>query len=176
MSDFADRHTFHATITNNALGKSKEKGTPSIKLLCHADKDITTGEPANFTCYVDLWLTFACMERTYRTLREVLKWDGDDLLEINQDPELFSGIQVHLVCDYDVDRNRWEPVFVNKATAIRQLDLDDAKDLVAQTQQDFDRVRGVQDDTPAPQPSNQPTTKPNQASRPVEPETDDCPF
>lgn len=93
----ATRYTVPATTSSNALSLSKTKGTPSVKIAFRSVPTEDGEQPR--TLFADLWLTDAAFEATVRTLREVFRWEGNDLSELNA--PILQGIEVDLVCEVE---------------------------------------------------------------------------
>lgn len=93
----ATRYTVPATVASNALSLSKTKGTPSVKIAFLTIPTEDGEQPR--TLYADLWLTDAAFDSSVRTLREVFRWEGNDLAELNA--PVLEGFEVDLVCEVE---------------------------------------------------------------------------
>ena len=89
---------YSGTIVSHALAQSKS-GTPSVKLLINATKDLDSGSTVDQTFYADLWLTDKTAERSMTTLRE-LGYQSDTLDAINYGKELV-GTPCEIVTEID---------------------------------------------------------------------------
>lgn len=132
----ANRYTVAATTSSNALSLSKTKGTPSVKIAFRSIPTEEAEQPR--TLFADLWLTDAAFDASVRTLREVFRWEGDDLSELNS--PILQGIEVDLVCEVEAytdaqqqPREREVVKFVNLpgAGGVKALDGMDAANLCA---------------------------------------------
>jgi hypothetical protein len=123
-------HYVRCTVTGNALAKSRDKGTPSVKIsLATVPKD---GEPSR-DLWCDLWITPATQERTIETLEKALDWHGESFRELNE--PILSGKEVVAVCSYEEDYNghRVEKVsFLNSTKReVKKADPLEVRDIAA---------------------------------------------
>jgi len=66
-------------VIEHFLAKAKT-GSPSVKIVLQNE--------AGEKLYYDCWLLESCKESTFKVLRDVLRWQGNDLNELNNTDEL----------------------------------------------------------------------------------------
>lgn len=125
-------HYVRCIVTGNALSKSSNKGTASVKIAL--ETVAKEGEPSR-PLWADLWLTKKTMERTIETLEKTLGWQGKSFAELN-DPVL-AGVEVVAVCEWDVDdqgRGREKVAFLNSTAGggVKRAEADDVRSIASQ--------------------------------------------
>jgi len=125
-------HYVRCIVTGNALSKSSNKGTASVKIAL--ETIAKEGEPSRHL-WADLWLTEKTMERTIETLEKALGWQGKSFAELN-DPVL-AGVEVVAVCEWEVDdqgRDREKVAFLNSTAGggVKRAEADDVRSIASQ--------------------------------------------
>jgi len=125
-------HYVRCIVTGNALSKSSNKGTASVKIAL--ETIAKEGEPSR-PLWADLWLTEKTMERTIETLEKALGWQGKSFAELN-DPVL-AGVEVVAVCEWEVDdqgRDREKVAFLNSTAGggVKRAEADDVRSIASQ--------------------------------------------
>lgn len=136
--------TFRAVVTSQALSYSKRKGTPSLQLQCRTKYNIEDpNTPAEFTVFAQLWLTYAAMKNTLKTLKRCFNWEPGDTSELDQ--QLFRGTEVDLVLEEEEyeGETKTKVKFVNKPRVLEHLEpaevqalADEVNGLMKQVQQE----------------------------------------
>ncbi len=128
--------TFIATVTNNALEKSKKAETPSVAISLRTSypiDDLANKYVMNITGH--LWLTYKCVERTVKTLQEVFGWKGHNITDFNN--PILIGKQCNIVCEEEEFKGKmhWKVKFFNRCpSSLAKLGNDDLQSLVDEVQ------------------------------------------
>lgn len=104
----ADRHYVRCIVRGNALGESKEKKTPCVKIRLQAvpgANPILEGYAEDRTLWADLWLTDNTIESAIETLEKVLGWHGNSFAELNE--PILEGIEVDAACEWEEVNGKW---------------------------------------------------------------------
>jgi hypothetical protein len=130
------RRTLTAKVIDNSLSKSKDKGTPSVRIAFRTQFDIACPEtPEILNLTADLWLTFKCLDRTFKTLKEAFGWDNAGQIEDLNEPILI-GKMCNLVVEPDErDPERLKVVFINRCSTIKHAAPDEAKSIADEVRQ-----------------------------------------
>jgi len=169
-----ERIVYHATVLNNAIAVSKKKETPSVKLSIRVDGcDLyPNDELIGKIMYGDLWLTYATMERTTKTLRETFGWQGKNIDELNE--PILAQKKIDIVVEWDSsfdEKERPNIMFFNRPKGtLTALDPAILEGVVSDLQPMLD---GVLDGTGVPEEMSPPppASGPNSTL-----DTDDLPF
>lgn len=130
------RHNVRCKVIGNALGKSKEKGTPSVRIRLRSIAGVNNpafeGYPEERDLWADLWLTDNTIESTIETLEKTLGWHGKSFAELNE--PCFQDIEVVAVCEWEQVGDKYfeRVVFLNRVGGggVKKLDEDQVKDVV----------------------------------------------
>jgi len=160
------RKTYLATVTGNALSVSRDKKTPSIRIklqTMYETSDIS--KPVVFTAYGDLWLTYASMERTVKTLHEVFGWQGNYITDF-QEP-ILVGKKVEIVGVHGEYNGKptFDISFFNKPGGMQGANVEELASLIADVQPMLNEILGVEptelhDDSEVPINDNYDSGKP----------------
>lgn len=142
MSDGV-RKTYMATVTGNTLSVSRNKGTPSVKIKVQTMYEASdVSKAVVFTAYGNLWLTYATMEKTWKTLKEVFGWESMNI-ETLKEP-ILVGKKVQIVgehVEYE-GKSRFEINFFNKPGGMQGVNDEELAKLIAEVQPMLDEVVG----------------------------------
>ena len=145
-------HYVRCVVTGNALSKSSNKGTASVKIALETmPKDGEIVRPL----WADLWLTEKTMERTIETLEKTLGWQGKSFAELN-DPVL-AGVEVVAVCEWEVDdqgRDREKVAFLNSTAGggVKRAEDADVRSIASQADGFLAMARANNPNKPKPAP------------------------
>lgn len=144
-------HYVRCIVTGNALSKSSNKGTASVKIAL--ETVAKEGEPSR-PLWADLWLTEKTMERTIETLEKTLGWQGKSFAELNE--PVLAGVEVVAVCEWEVDdqgRDREKVAFLNSAASggVKRAEADDVKSIASQADGFLALARANNPNKPKPQ-------------------------
>ena len=144
-------HYVRCIVTGNALSKSSNKGTASVKITL--ETVAKEGEPSR-PLWADLWLTEKTMERTIETLEKALGWQGKSFAELNE--PVLAGVEVVAVCEWEVDdqgRDREKVAFLNSTAGggVKRAEADDARSIASQADGFLALARANNPNKPKPQ-------------------------
>ena len=144
-------HYVRCIVTGNALSKSSNKGTASVKIAL--ETVAKEGEPSR-PLWADLWLTEKTMERTIETLEKTLGWPGKSFAELNE--PVLAGVEVVAVCEWDVDdqgRDREKVAFLNSTAGggVKRAEADDVRSIASQADGFLALARANNPNKPKPQ-------------------------
>jgi len=124
------RRTLTAKVIDNSLSKSKDKGTPSVRIAFRTQFDVACPEtPEILNLTADLWLTFKCLDRTFKTLKEAFGWDNAGQIEDLNEPILLGKVCNLVVEPDDRDPDRLKVVFINRCSSITHSTATEAKSI-----------------------------------------------
>lgn len=176
--------TFRAVVTSQALAYSKRKGTPSLQLQCRTKYNIEDpNTPAEFTVFAQLWLTYAAMKNTLKTLQRCFNWQPGDTSELDQ--QLFRGTEVDLVLEEEEyeGETKTKVKFVNKPRVLEHMDpvevkalADEVNGLMKQVLQEQDKATPTNDKTLQSFNDQSPTQQPPNHTPQPDTLPDDLPF
>lgn len=144
-------HYVRCIVTGNALSKSSNKGTASVKIAL--ETVAKEGEPSR-PLWADLWLTEKTMERTIETLEKTLGWQGRSFAELNE--PVLAGVEVVAVCEWEVDdqgRDREKVAFLNSTAGggVKRAEADDVRSIASQADGFLALARANNPNKPKPQ-------------------------
>ena len=144
-------HYVRCIVTGNALSKSSNKGTASVKITL--ETVAKEGEPSR-PLWADLWLTEKTMERTIETLEKALGWQGKSFAELNE--PVLAGVEVVAVCEWEVDdqgRDREKVAFLNSTAGggVKRAEADDVRSIASQADGFLALARANNPNKPKPQ-------------------------
>lgn len=144
-------HYVRCIVTGNALSKSSNKGTASVKIAL--ETVAKEGEPSR-PLWADLWLTEKTMERTIETLEKTLGWQGKSFAELNE--PVLAGVEVIAVCEWEVDdqgRDREKVAFLNSTAGggVKRAEADDVRSIASQADGFLALARANNPNKPKPQ-------------------------
>ena len=132
---------YAATIVSTSLAESKEKHTPSVRMMVMTTRNLDTDEEVQKKFVADLWLSEKTAEKTVQTLRE-LGFTGQTLIDLNY-PDTMAGLE----CEVSTEMSEYngqtaEKVrFVNKPGSFVNRGLRSASDDMAKSiSQRYDAV------------------------------------
>lgn len=121
----------NATVIGNTLKKANN-GTDFINICCSVD--IGEEKPKRF--FGSLFLTYAAGERTYKTLRDVFKWEGSKISDFNN--PILKGKKCNIVVE---DNGEYQNiVFFNKCFEMDKLDSNQLESVVNDFQPILDEI------------------------------------
>ena len=144
-------HYVRCIVTGNALSKSSNKGTASVKIAL--ETVAKKNEPSR-PLWADLWLTEKTMERTIETLEKTLGWQGKSFAELNE--PVLAGVEVVAVCEWEVDdqgRDREKVAFLNSTAGggVKRAEADDVRSIALQADGFLALARANNPNKPKPQ-------------------------
>lgn len=144
-------HYVRCIVTGNALSKSSNKGTASVKIAL--ETVAKEGEPSR-PLWADLWLTEKTMERTIETLEKTLGWQGKSFAELNE--PILAGVEVVAVCEWEVDdkgRDREKVAFISSTAGggVKRAEADDVRSIASQADGFLALARANNPNKPKPQ-------------------------
>lgn len=89
---------YTAEIVSTALGESKEKHTPFVRLQLQTITRLEDNQEIVQGFIADLWLSDKAVERTVKTLRE-LGFEGQTLADLNY-PETMKGLLCEISTEF----------------------------------------------------------------------------
>lgn len=122
---------YAARIISTALAESKEKHTPSVKMLVQAYKCLDSGEACEKRFYADLWLGDRTIEHSVKTLREI-GFQGQSLVDLNY-PDTLKDVEIEIsteIVEYN-GQNQEKVKFVNPAGSFANRGIKACSDDVA---------------------------------------------
>lgn len=124
---------YAGVIKSNTLAESKQKHTPSVRLLITVNRNLDTGEPVDRQFYADLWLGDKAVDKTVKTLREI-GWNGMSFNELN-DTSALAGIEVEVSTSMEEwNGNQYEKAsFVNPKGSYENRGLKSCSDDTARS-------------------------------------------
>lgn len=132
---------YAATIVSTSLAESKEKHTPSVRMMVMTTRDLDNDTEVQKKFVADLWLSEKMAEKTVQTLRD-LGFTGQTLIDLNF-PDTMAGLE----CEVSTEMSEYngqttEKVrFVNKPGSFANRGLRSASDDMARSiSQRFDAV------------------------------------
>lgn len=140
----SDRKVYAATVIGNTLAVSKDKKTPSIKLKVQTMYETSdVAKPVVHTFWGDLWLTYAAMEKTLKTLRETFGWQGSLISEFTE--PILVGKKIEVVVDWEEwdGRPRANIAFYNRLGGMQGVEGEDLVKLVGQVQPALNEALGL---------------------------------
>lgn len=163
------RKTYMAVVSGNALQKSKNKGTPSVKIKCTTLHDVLNPSiPVQKVLYGDIWLTFACLEKSTDTLRKVFGWEGRLISEFSE--PILVGKKIEIVCEEE----EWEGevrekiMFFNKPGGLNSVAGEELNTLVDDVQPMLDEhFKSIGLDIPSGSMQEDSVPDPDSVSNPV---------
>ena len=135
MMNNENRRTYAAVVTGNALGKSKQKGTPSVTISLRTMYNTETPEvPERINLVANLWLTYKTTEKTIKVLQEVFGWKGTLIKDFNE--PVLLGKKCNLVCEDEEyeGETRVKVIFINRAGGLRKMDSGELQALIEKVQ------------------------------------------
>lgn len=136
MSDAQNpRHNVRCKVVGNALAKSKEKQTPSVRIRLRTipgANPVFEGVNDERDLWTDLWLTENALESTIETLEKTLGWQGKSFAELNE--PCFEDVEVVAVCEWEENNGKFyeKVLFLNRpgGGGVKKLDDTQVKDVV----------------------------------------------
>ena len=132
---------YAATIVSTSLAESKEKHTPSVRMMVMTTRDLDNDTEVQKKFVADLWLSEKTAEKTVQTLRD-LGFTGQTLIDLNF-PDTMAGLE----CEVSTEMSEYngqtsEKVrFVNKPGSFANRGLRSASDDMAKSiSQRYDAV------------------------------------
>lgn len=132
---------YAATIVSTSLAESKEKHTPSVRIMVMTTRDLDNDTEVQKKFIADMWLSEKTAEKTVQTLRE-LGFTGQTLIDLNY-PDTMAGLE----CEVSTEMSEYngqttEKVkFVNKPGSFANRGLRSASDDMARSiSQRYDAV------------------------------------
>lgn len=132
---------YAATIVSTSLAESKEKHTPSVRMMVMTTRNLDTDEEVQKKFVADLWLSEKTAEKTVQTLRE-LGFTGQTLIDLNF-PDTMAGLE----CEVSTEMSEYNGTstekvrFVNKPGSFANRGLRSASDDMAKSiSQRYDAV------------------------------------
>lgn len=132
---------YAATIVSTSLAESKEKHTPSVRIMVMTTRDLDNDTEVQKKFVADLWLSEKAAEKTVQTLRD-LGFTGQTLIDLNF-PDTMAGLE----CEISTEMSEYngqtsEKVkFVNKPGSFANRGLRSASDDMARSiSQRYDAV------------------------------------
>lgn len=132
---------YAATIVSTSLAESKEKHTPSVRIMVMTTRDLDNDTEVQKKFVADLWLSEKTAEKTVQTLRD-LGFTGQTLIDLNF-PDTMAGLE----CEISTEMSEYngqtsEKVkFVNKPGSFANRGLRSASDDMARSiSQRYDAV------------------------------------
>ena len=120
----ASRKIYSAIVTGNSLAVSKDKQTPSVKIAVQTEYLVESpGVRVSKKLYGDLWLSYAAIERSVKTLKEAFSYTGP--IEALNEP-ILVGKRCNIVCEDDEYNGqvREKILFFNRHSTLSRLDGD----------------------------------------------------
>lgn len=132
---------YAATIVSTSLAESKEKHTPSVRMMVMTTRNLDDDTEVQKKFVADLWLSEKTAEKTVQTLRD-LGFTGQTLIDLNF-PDTMAGLE----CEISTEMSEYngqtsEKVrFVNKPGSFANRGLRSASDDMARSiSQRYDAV------------------------------------
>lgn len=132
---------YAATIVSTSLAESKEKHTPSVRMMVMTTRNLDDDTEVQKKFVADLWLSEKTAEKTVQTLRD-LGFTGQTLIDLNF-PDTMAGLE----CEISTEMSEYngqtsEKVrFVNKPGSFANRGLRSASDDMARSiSQRYDSV------------------------------------
>ena len=132
---------YAATIVSTSLAESKEKHTPSVRMMVMTTRDLDNDTEVQKKFVADLWLSEKTAEKTVQTLRDI-GFTGQTLIDLNF-PDTMAGLE----CEISTEMSEYngqtsEKVrFVNKPGSFANRGLSSASDDIARSiSQRYDAV------------------------------------
>lgn len=165
------RHYVRCKVVGNALDKSKEKQTLSVKIrlrsLAGVGNPAFEGVAEERDLWANLWLTEAAFESSIETLEKVLGWQGKSFEELNE--PCFQDVEVVAACEWEEVNGKFRErvVFLNRVGGggVKKMEADQVKQVVGKLDAMLSRHRS---NTPGSKPAAKPAT-PAAPSRPAAP-------
>lgn len=132
---------YAATIVSTSLAESKEKHTPSVRMMVMTTRDLDNDAEVQKKFVADLWLSEKTAEKTVQTLRE-LGFTGQTLIDLNF-PDTMAGLECEICTEMsEYNGQTSEKVrFVNKPGSFANRGLRSASDDMARSiSQRYDAV------------------------------------
>lgn len=132
---------YAATIVSTSLAESKEKHTPSVRMMVMTTRNLDTDEEVQKKFVADLWLSEKTAEKTVQTLRE-LGFTGQTLIDLNF-PDTMAGLECEISTEMsEYNGQTTEKVrFINKPGSFANRGLRSASDDMARSiSQRYDAV------------------------------------
>lgn len=133
---------YSATIVSTSLAESKEKHTPSVRMMVMTNVDLESGEKVHKKLVADLWLSDKTAEKTVQLIRD-LGFEGQTLIDLNSYPETMAGLECEVSTEFsEYNGQTSEKVrFVNKPGSFANRGLKSCnEDLARSIGQRFDAV------------------------------------
>lgn len=170
------RKYYVATVTGNAMSKSKDKGTPSvnIKVQLNYEQNDPNQKPIGKTLYGNLWLTYACARKTVETLQKVFGWEGQNITDFNE-PILFGKKCIVVTETEEYNGQEREVIcFFNKLGGMmNQVDPTELQKIIDEVQPFVNEALGIVNPKEENQTKDQASDQANNTQPPVD---DNLPF
>ena len=128
------RITYSAVVVGNTIRRSKTKQTPSINICCAVEQ----ADGSRKFYYGDLFLTFASIEKTIKTLQKTFNWKGKNIAEFNE--PILKDLTCDIVVEHDPKYDSDKIVFFNKSYSMEKLNIDELEGVVSEVQEMVDKI------------------------------------